>query len=189
MSHRLLALAVLAPLAACGPGPLRLTVPPAATEARVAIGFATIEVLDVSLPTYAEGEEIYLQGPGGALVQADAIWADDPARALTLDLARSLGELTDARTAPEPWPFEEPAQAQVDVRVAELVAQVSEGEGRFLMRGQYFVASQDGSGRDRAREFSVSAPLAPGAGPAAIAAARAQATLALAQEIASEGLR
>ncbi len=187
MTLRFLALATLALLAACSSRPLRFTVPPAEPEGRIGVSFSTVELLDVSLPAYAEGDEILVQVPGNALTAVSrAQWADDPARAVTLDLSRALGDVTGARVAPEPWPFEEPPEAQVDVRVAEIVADAS---GAFLMRGQYFVASQDGSGRDRASEFRVSIPLPAGAGPAAIAAARGQATLALAQEIASAGLR
>ena len=187
MTLRPLILVTFALLAACGPRPLRFTVPPAVPQERIGIAFSTVELLDVSLPEYAEGAEIFVQVPGNALTRvARAQWADDPARAVTLDLARALAEVTGARVAPEPWPFEEPAEAQVDVRVAEIVADAS---GVFLLRGQVFVASQDGSGRDRAREFRVSIPLPPEAGPAAIAAARGQATLALAQDIAANGLR
>ncbi len=173
-------------LAACAPDPLRLTVPAVAPAARAPIGFASVEVLEASLPAYAEGEEIFVR-TGLALERAGgALWADDPTRAFTLDLARALGEATGARVAPDPWPFQEGPEAQLDVRVTDLVADAS---GAFVLSGQYFVAAQDGSDRDRAREFRVAAPLAPDAGPAAIAAARGQATAALAQEIAAEGLR
>lgn len=173
-------------LAACGADPVRLAVPPAASTAQVGIAFATLEVLAVSLPAYAEGEEIVVRSGGALVPTGGAIWADDPPRALTLDLSRALSEITGARVAPEPWPFEERAEARLDVRVAEIVA--DEG-GSFVMRGQYFAASQDGSGRDRARGFRIEVPFDPTLGPGAIAVARGQATVALAQEIASSGLR
>lgn len=173
-------------LAACGAAPVRLAVPPVAAAARVPIGFSTVEVVDATLPAYAEDDEIFVQSNGALTQAAGAVWADDPPRAFTLDLARALGEVTGARVASEPWPFQEGPEAELDVRVAEIVADAS---GAFILRGQYFVASQDGSNRDRAREFRVAVPLPPEAGPAAIAAARGQATAALAQEIASEGLR
>jgi hypothetical protein len=186
MTFRPALLAILL-LAACGQAPLRLSVPPAAPAERIPVSLDTVEVLDVSLPDYATDDRIFRQGQGGALSPVPrAIWADDPARAITLDLARLLAETTGATVAPEPWPFEEEPAAQVDVRVAEIVANEA---GAFLMRGQYFVASRDGSGRDTASEFRISVPLAPSQGPAAIAAARAQATVLLAREIASEGLR
>lgn len=173
-------------LPACAAEPVRLTVPAAAAGAQAPIGFASVEVLEASLPAYAEGEDIFVR-TGLALERAPgAVWADDPARALTLDLARALAEASGARVVPEPWPYDEPAEARLDLRVAEIVADAS---GAFLLRGQYFVASRDGSERDRARQFRISVPLAAEAGPAAIAAARGEATAALARQIAAEGLR
>ncbi len=174
-------------LSACGPAPLRIAVPPTDAAESQSIGFDSVEVLEAQLPTYAEGEDIFVQGQGRALTQTGAIWADDPSRAFTLELTDALNDLTGARIAPDPWPFEEPAGARLDVRVAEFAPDLT--RGTFLLRGQYFVAALDESGRDRAREFRVEAPLAPSRGPAAIAAARAQATVLLAREIASDGLR
>ncbi len=182
----LLALAVLSGCGLLGRAPLRITVPPPATEGRVAIGFASVEVLGAELPAYADAEDIYVQGVGGALTPTrGAIWADDPSRALTLELTRTLGSLTGARVAPEPWPYDETAEARLDVRVAEFGPDLTRGE--FVIRGQYFVAAFDESGRDSAREFRAAAPLA-GTGPAAIASARSAATAALARQIAEGGL-
>lgn len=187
----LAALLVLLALAACGQGglfstPPRLTTPPTDPAESIGIGFSTVEVLDISLPDYAADDRIFVQAPGGVLAPSGAIWADDPARALTLELSLALAGITGERVAPEPWPFEEPPEAQVDVRLAEIVADAS---GAFVLRGQYFVASRDGSGRDTAEEFRIVIPLPPEPGPATIAAARARATVALAQEIAANGLR
>lgn len=189
MTLRPVAFLALSLLSACGllgREPLRIAVPSPAAEGRVPIGFASIEVLEVQLPAYAEDEEIFAQVAGGALTDIGAVWADDPSRALTLELARSLGDLTGARAAPDPWPFDESPEARVDVRVAEFAPDLTRNE--FVIRGQYFVAALDESGRDRAREFRATAPLPPEPGPAAIAAARAQATAALARQIAGEGL-
>jgi uncharacterized protein len=69
--------------------------------------------------------------------------------------------------------------------VAEFAPDLTRGE--FVLRGQYYVAAFDESGRDSAREFRATAPLA-GTGPAAIATARSAATAALARQIASDGL-
>jgi uncharacterized protein len=189
MTLRPVALLALAGLSACGllsREPLRISVPAPVTEGRVPIGFASVELLEAELPAYADQEDIYVQGVGGALTQTrGAVWADDPSRAFTLELTRALGELTGARVAPDPWPYDETAEARVDVRVAEFSPDLTRGE--FVIRGQYYVAAFDESGRDRAREFRATAPLA-GTGPAAIAAARSQATANLARQIASDGL-
>ncbi|EYD75883.1 Paraquat-inducible protein B [Rubellimicrobium mesophilum DSM 19309] len=190
MTLRPVALLPLALLAGCGlfgREPLRIAVPPPPTEGRVSIGFASVELLEAELPAYADEDGIYVQGVGGALTQTRGfVWADDPSRAFTLELTRALGELTRARVAPDPWPYDEPAEARVDVRVAEFSPDLTRGE--FVIRGQYYVAAFDESGRDTAREFRVTAPLPGEAGPAAIASARSQATAALARQIASDGL-
>lgn len=177
-------------LSACsllGQTPLRIAVPPPAAEGRIPIGFTSVELLEAELPDYADGDNIYVQATGGALTPTRGfVWADDPSRAFTLELSRALGELTGARVAPDPWPYDERAEARLDIRVAEFSSDLTRGE--FVIRGQYFVAAFDESGRDRAREFRATAPLPPEPGPAAIAAARAQATAALARQIASDGL-
>ncbi len=186
MRLSVLALALL--VAACGRTPLRIAVPSLEAEGRIAIGFSSVEVLEVSLPEYADGDDIFVQGQGGALTPtAGAVWADDPSRALTLTLSRSLSDLTRATVAPDPWPFDEQPEARLDVRVEQFAPDLT--LGAFILRGQYFVAAFDESGRDRARTFTVTAPLPAEPGPAAIAFARSQATLSLARQIAAEGLQ
>lgn len=186
MTPRPLILALpLALLVACGPGPVRLAVPAVPAGEPVAVGFASVEVLDVSLPDYAEGPEVYVRGADLMLTPVAAVWADDPTRALTLDLVRALNEATAARVAGEPWPFDEPPEARLDLRVADLM--VDEAAGTFVMAGQYYVGAFDGSGRDRARGFRVEVPVA-AIEAAAIADARARATVQLAREVAAGGL-
>ena len=189
MAPRFLVLGTILVLAACGgPGPLLIAVPPLSSAERIDVAFASLEVAEVSLPAYAEGDEIFVQGQGGALTQTGgALWADDPSRALTLELSRLLNELTDARVAPDPWPFQEDPEARLDIRVAQFAPDLTRGV--FVLRGQYFVASQEEGGPDRAREFEVAGRLPAEVGPAAIAAARSEATVQLARLIAAEGLR
>jgi len=183
----LLAIPALSACSLLGRSPLRIAVPPPMTEGRVSIGFASVELLEAQLPAYADGDSIYVQAAGGALTPTRGfVWADDPSRAFTLELARALGDLTGARVAPDPWPYDERAEARVDIRVAEFSPDLTRGE--FVIRGQYFVAAYDESGRDRSRDFRATAPLPPEPGPAAIAAARAQATATLARQIAEDGL-
>jgi hypothetical protein len=175
-------------LAACGREPLRIAVPPLQAPDGIAVGFASLEVLEVSLPAYAEGEDIFVQGQGGALSPAAGVsWADDTSRAITLDITRALNDLTRATVAPDPWPYDDPPEARLDIRVEQFAPDLTLGV--FVLRGQYFVAAYDGSDRNRARTFTVTAPLPPSAGPAAIAYARSQATLTLARQIAAEGLQ
>ena len=180
------ATAALALLAGCGDNALRYSVPAVpVTQERVGIAYNSVEVLAVSLPSYAAAEEIYIRGADGALTSStDLLWSDDPSRAVTLELTRYLGQITGARVAPEPWPFAERAAARLDVRVEEMYAE----PGRFVMTGQFFGAPEDG-GRDRAGLFSLAAPIPEGGGAAASAAARAQVMRDLAADIARRALR
>ncbi|MEL6550128.1 MAG: ABC-type transport auxiliary lipoprotein family protein [Pseudomonadota bacterium] len=152
-----------------------------ATE-RIRTSFSSIEVREVSLPSYASGEEIAVSS-GGAIVFSEALWADDPTRAVTLALARNLKEITGARVASEPWPFDSFPAARVDVRVEEFI--ISNGVVRLA--GQYFVADQEGRGRDHAHLFDLSRPIA-GASAAAAGAGRSALIADLAREIARDAL-
>ncbi|WP_116133409.1 membrane integrity-associated transporter subunit PqiC [Tropicimonas sp. IMCC34043] len=172
-------------LGACGAKSVRYAAPPVASGGRIAISVSKVEVREVSLPSYARTEEIWIEGPGGSLTSdRGALWADDPARGLTQEVTQHLAAVTGARVAAEPWPFEDLPDARVHLRFDRMVAGV---DGRFHLSGQYFVASLTG-GRDRSGTFDVSAPIAPDSGTPGIAAARAAAARDLARLIASRGI-
>lgn len=192
-SIRPVMLALLVVTAACSTTPeQRVAVPPAPDEVKQQrIAFGTVLLREVSLPRYAAGEEIFVADEAGLLsVRPGLLWADDPARAITLELARHLGRVTGARVVSEPWPFDTPAEAQVELRLEEMLAREA---GVFRLSGQYFVTSE--SGRARARLFGIEVPLAAPAGAeggidaTALAQARGQAVRDLAVEIARSGLR
>lgn len=173
-------------LAACsGPPAQRFAVPAVGAGERIGIGVRSLEVVEVSLPTYARSEEIWRETPGGAL-ESDpkTLWADEPTRGMTQELSRQLSALTGARVAAEPWPFDEPAAARLEVRVDEMVAGA---DGRFRLSGQFYTTRRSGD-RDRATAFAVSAPIAPESGARGIAAARGLAVRDLARKIAASGL-
>lgn len=175
-------------LAGCASGPeIRYAVPEITPEARVSISYRSVEVRDVTLPTYAELEQIFVESSDGSLVSSELLWADDPTRGATLELTRALAVITDRPAASEPWPFEEYPDVSVEVRVEEFVASLRTSE--FRLAGQYFVAAQDSSGPDRSGVFRVSVALPEAPGPGVIAAARGQAMALLAEQIAREGLR
>lgn len=78
-----------------------VTAPTAGDKIRTTL--RSVEVREVSLPSYASVEEIHIQGLDGALSSsADVLWADIPVRAISLELSRNLAELTGARIATEP---------------------------------------------------------------------------------------
>lgn len=188
MMNRILpAMAIMTSLAACGGPELRYAVPQVAPTEKVAIAFGSVELREISLPTYAALEEIYVETPEGVITPADdLLWADDPVRAATLELARALRLLTGARVASEPWPFDDFAEARVEVRLEEFLA---DAQGRFRVAGQYFVATRDALGRDRAESFEIAVPIVQGTGASGLAAARATAMIELAGIIARTGLR
>jgi uncharacterized lipoprotein YmbA len=145
----------------------------------------SLEVRDVSLPAYAESEEIHIQSADGSLSSSNSVlWADLPVRAISLELSQNIASLTGARVASEPWPFERTPQARLEVRMDELLAGV---DGVFHASGQYFLSSTEG-GRDRSGTFKLSVPFDFEAGPVAIAQARTQAILELAEKIARDAM-
>lgn len=177
-------LSLLTFLVACGAAPQRFGAPLAPPGERIGISVALLEVRQVTLPSYALDEEIWVETADGALTaDAGLLWADEPQRGVTQELVRQLGRITGARVAGEPWPFESLPQARLEVRVDEFLAGA---DGRFRIAGQYFSVALT-AGRDRAADFSVSAPIAPDGGAAGIARARAVAVRDLARLIADEG--
>lgn len=181
-----LLLTATAALTACSGTPdQRVAVPPAQIDGTRAIAYESVALREVSLPSYAASEEIYAADASGLLNStAGVLWADDPGRAVTLELSRYLAQITRARVASEPWPFDTYPEAEVELRVEEMLAQ---GTGTFRLSGQYFVSSE--VGRDHAALFDISVPIPGEATPADIAAARGQAVRDLALTIARDGLR
>jgi len=184
--------AAAAALSACGSAPeQRIAVPVVQTEATQRIAYRSVLLREVTLPSYAAGEDILVADETGVITGAKGLfWADDPARAVSLELTRHLARITGAQVASDPWPFDGPPAASIDLRIEEMLAHA---DGMFRLSGQYFVASE--TGRDRARLFALEVPL-PGdaapaspAGPAGLAEARAQAVRDLALDIARNGLR
>lgn len=157
--YRLLPL-VLVLLAACGSNGPRylLDRAPVDEAAKTRVKAGTLEVMDVSLPTYAEDAEIMVEDGNGALSPVkNALWADDPGRAITQLLVDQIGRTSTATTAAEPWPLESPPQAAVHVRVSEMVASAS---GNFDLRGQFAISSYGYVVRERIEPFAVSVSLA-----------------------------
>lgn len=180
----LLAATVL--LAACGGTPdARIAVPRGDAGQTQRIAYDSVALREVSLPTYAASEEIHIAGADGVIKPGDGLlWADEPSRAITLELTRYLAQITGARVASEPWPFLDRASAEVELRIEEMVAHA---DGTFHLSGQYFVAPENG--RDRARIFALVVPIGGVFSAQDIAAARGAAMQQLAREIAANGLR
>lgn len=185
MTSRII-LAVLAfVLVGCGADPIRFAVPDVTSDERIRVAIRSVELREVSLPAYARSEEIWRETPDGALVSdSEVLWADDPSRGVTQELTRQLSALTGARVAAEPWPFRDPADARLEVRIDEMVAGA---DGKFRLSGQFLTASDSGN-RDRSGMFKLWAPIEGKADARAIALARANAVKELARQIARTGL-
>jgi uncharacterized lipoprotein YmbA len=182
---RPLALLTFCTLVACAPAPDRYTVDPPQPEVRQRIAFAALEIREVSLPTYAAADEIArLDAEGKVVSDGATLWADTPRRAIELELARMLAEISQARVASAPWPFETLPDARLDLRFETLLARP---DGRLQARGQYFVSVVEG--RERDGRFDLSVPYDPEGGPAAIAAARGEVMADLSELLARQALR
>lgn len=181
-----LVLAAAAFLSACGSTTdQRIAVPRLPVEETQRIAYRSVSLREVTLPSYAAGEDIFMADDSGLITGgAGLFWADDPGRAISLELTRYLSQITGAQVASEPWPFDEPPAARIDLRVEEMLAHA---DGTFRLSGQYFVASE--TGRDRARLFELSVPVPGEADIADLAAARGRAVHDLALDIARRGLR
>ncbi|MCB2116481.1 MAG: membrane integrity-associated transporter subunit PqiC [Rhodobacteraceae bacterium] len=168
-------------LAACGDNSARYLIDTPAPAARIPVRVSTIEVLDAKLPAYASALEVPVQSEGGALQNlGGAIWGDDPVRAVTVALSRSLEETTTAKVAAEPWPLSTPAQAVLDLRVERMLART---DGQFELSGQYAIASPDGAVRERLERFDILVPL-PSSDAAGISTAAGRAIAKLGEQIA-----
>ncbi|MCK0149228.1 PqiC family protein [Marivita sp. S6314] len=156
---RALGMVMALPLAACGSGDSAryLIDAPAASAAQTRVSVRTVELRDVSLPSHASGSEILVRNETGALTAlGDAVWADDPERAVTGTLAQLLDERSSATVSAEPWPLLDGPSARLDVRIDKMLADVS---GVFEITGQAAVSAVDGRPRERVERFKVTAPL------------------------------
>lgn len=190
MRQILIAAATLALLAGCSNGEktARYLIDPPATAERLPNRLGTTELKDVSLPEYASAGEISWQTSDGAVrSNTRELWADNPQRAFTQALARTISDQSGATVIAEPWPLAEPPRRTLEVRVEKALAQA---DGNYRLSGRYFVADSGAGGANQARSFDISVPLGlPGdkATPAAIARAQSLAISQLARQIAVLG--
>lgn len=167
-------------LAACGDNKARFVIPsgPDSEEIRLRVG--SIEVRDVSLPAYASASEILVEDAEGALRPVSkAIWADEPARAVTSALARSLDVKSTASVAAEPWPLTDGPAVRVAVLIEQMIART---DGNFVLSGQFALSSPSGAIREKLQRFEIMVPM-PDSAPGAVAASAGKAIDRLASEI------
>lgn len=172
----------VATLAACSPLAERVALSPAQSSLELRPRVQSAMVRTVSLPTYAASEEIAVETADGRItIREDVLWADEPERAVTLILTRTLGEILNTDVGPDPWPFVGLPDVSVDIRVERMLGSF---DGTFALNGQFFVASEAAPFPDSAHSFAITEPMAD-ASVASIAAAQSAALLKLAEQIAA----
>lgn len=179
MLSRLTVIAFTA-FAACSPLSDRVAMVPvsSAIELRPLVGSAMIRT--VSLPTYAASEEIAVKTVDGRItIREDVLWADDPERAVTLTLTRTLSDILNTDVGPDPWPFVGLPDVSVDIRVERMIGGL---DGTFALAGQFFVASEGASFRNSMHQFDIVEPVTDGS-VEGIAEAQSRALLKLAEQI------
>lgn len=137
MRHILIAAAIATLMAGCSNGEktARFLIDPPMTGERLPNRLGTTELKEVSLPDYASGDEVSWQSADGAVrSNTKQLWADNPERAFTLTLARTISDLSGATVIAEPWPLAEPARRTLEVRVEKALAQA---DGRYRLTGRY----------------------------------------------------
>ena len=181
-----LALTIAAFLAGCGASPTRITLPPTQATQSIRVSVRSVEITQVSLPLYAESEEIAVAGDDGTLTTDKALlWADDPRRAVTQALVANIANQTTAKVAAEPWPFDQYPDVRLIVRFDQFLPKSS---GEFQMSGQYYVARVNSPIRESAQSFDLSSNYVVG-DPVSLAAAQASLLHDLAARIASASLK
>lgn len=181
MPKALLTFCLAALLAACTPLADRLSLEASPSTLRLTPAVDSIMVRTASLPTYAAIEEIPLQRRNGIIdVREDVLWADDPERAVTLILTKTLGEILGADVGPQPWPFIGLPDVSVDVRVSHMLASVERG---FILSGHFYVASEGRRFTNSTHDFSIPVRME-STSLIAISAAQSEALLRLSEQIA-----
>ena len=160
MTGRLLAVMSLpVALAGClGTEPLRYVVEPAigTVQEQLQTSADTILVADVSLPAYARETQLFIETTENTLVPIeDADWADEPDRAFANVLVRELTEITGAEVAAEPWPLGGVPEAELRVRVANMVVR---NDGAVSLTGQYSIRRDRLESRNTIELFSIQVP-------------------------------
>lgn len=154
---RLLVVVLTLLIASCGDPPNQLLFQMPSSELKVRPSVRTVEVMQVSLPTYAEAQEISVEGESGTLQQVpEILWADEPARALTNSMVRLLSSISGAQVAAEPWPLAGLPEVEVTIRVEQLTVS---NAAQLQLSGQYGLRYDQDGRRGRLRLFDVTIPL------------------------------
>ncbi|SPF81667.1 PqiC family protein [Pseudoprimorskyibacter insulae] len=149
------ALLIATALWGCAGDPARVVVAPETSTMTVRTTARSVEIKEVSLPAYAKEDKIALQNADGSVTSLeDSIWADEPERAMTNALVRNLTAITGRQIAASPWPLRGFPDAELSVRVEQMLVQAGAG---LLLTGQYAVGFESGAGQ--IKPFSITVPV------------------------------
>lgn len=103
---------------------------------------ALIGLRELALPLYARRAQIASVGPDGAIsLSDDHRWADDPPRAVSRVVARTLTVLTSWSVIIEPWPVGLEPDVRVDIEVDYFAGTLG---GELRLSGQYRIIRKNG---------------------------------------------
>ncbi|MEM9787277.1 MAG: ABC-type transport auxiliary lipoprotein family protein [Pseudomonadota bacterium] len=168
-------------LTACSPPIDRLALQPLPSDLELRPRIDSAMVRTVSLPTYAAVEEVAFETSTGLIASdADVLWADDPARAVTLIVTQTLADILNTEIGPDPWPFLGLPDIAIDIRVARMLAGA---DGVFRLTGQYYIGGDGIDFPNSTRAFNITQEM-PDQSLQSIADAQAAAILTLSEDIA-----
>ena len=101
-----------------------------------------IGLRELALPLYARRTQIATVGPDGAInLSDDHRWAEDPPRAASRVVARTLTALTGRPVAIEPWPAGVEPEVRVDVEIDYFAGTLA---GDIVLSGNFRIVRMDG---------------------------------------------
>ena len=159
---RILLLLLPLALAGCITGePLRYVVEPAleAVNERVRTSADTISIVEVSLPDYAKETKLFVEGERENALEAweNADWGDEPERAFALVLVRELTQITGADVATDPWPLGGVPEAEVRVRVSQMIVRP---DNTVSLAGHFSIRRDVVESRNKVELFALQVPVA-----------------------------
>jgi uncharacterized protein len=182
MFARLPILVAALALGACGGNSAQYLFDPVPTDTRIRTSVQSVVIQDVTVPEYANNQEIAVLGSDGAVrTDSDVLWAEIPSDAISNGIARSLSEITGATVAADPWPLEAIPDMRLEVRIERMIA---DDAGRFVFAGQYFLSPDGRNFRSATGRFNIVEPMDTNGYPG-IARAGSRAVTRLSEQIAA----
>lgn len=141
----------------------------------------SVGLREIALPLYARRPQIArLDGSGAVIAADDQRWAEDPPRAATRLVARTLAKRAGAPVYAEPWAGGAAPELIVEAEVDRFLGALG---GELRLEGQMTVYRAGAAGPRKTAPFAISVP-ASGPGYGALAAAHGAALAQLADRMA-----